>query len=320
MNTFNLTDYLNKAFTQKHLLTLKDWSRDDILHTLAVAADIKAKFRAGKREKLLSNKSLAMIFAKPSTRTRVSFETGIHQLGGYPLFLSSSDIQIGRGEPIKDTAKVLSRYVDGIMIRTFKQEDVEELAFHATVPVINGLTDLYHPCQALADILTIIEQKRDISNLKLAYVGDGNNVAHSLMIICTKLGIDISLACPIGYFPDSDVVDFCEGYSVESSSEMVLTDIPAIAAKDSDFIYTDVWTSMGQEKEQLQRMEKFAPYQVNDELFSHAKPEALFLHCLPAHRGEEVSSNIIDSTRSIVFDQAENRLHAQKAVMALLMK
>jgi len=320
MQDLNLTEYLNMPFSQKHLLSLKDYSKDEILCLLAHSVDLKAKLKAGIKPPLLANKSLAMIFAKPSTRTRVSFEVGIHQLGGYSLFLSSHDIQLGRGEPASDTAKVLSRYVDAIMIRTFKQEDVEELAQFSTVPVINGLTDLFHPCQALADILTVYEHKKRFSGIKLAYVGDGNNVAHSLMIICTKLGLDISLACPPQYRPKDAIITLCAQNAKQSRSSLDISDSPCHAAKDADFIYTDVWTSMGQESEQAERLKIFTSYQINEELFSYAKSDASFLHCLPAHRGEEVTGGIIDSPRSLVFEQAENRLHAQKAVMALLMQ
>lgn len=320
MQDLNLSEYLNFPFTRRHLLSLKDYSKDEILCLLAHAIDLKTKLKAGIKPPILANKALAMIFAKPSTRTRVSFEVGIHQLGGYSLFLSSNDIQLGRGEPVSDTAQVLSRYVDGIMIRTFKQEYVEELAQYSTIPVINGLTDLFHPCQALADILTVYEHKKRFSDIKLAYIGDGNNVAHSLMIVCTKLGIDISLACPSGYLPKEDIITLCVQYSDESGAKLEISADPFIAAKNADFIYTDVWTSMGQEAETLKRLKIFAPYQVNEQLFSYAKPDASFLHCLPAHRGEEVTSGIIDSPRSLVFEQAENRLHAQKAVMALLMQ
>jgi len=320
MHDLNLNEYLNMSFSQKHLLSLKDYSKDEILCVLAHSIDIKAKFKAGIKPPILANKALAMIFAKPSTRTRVSFEVGIHQLGGYSLFLSSQDIQLGRGEPVSDTAKVLSRYVDAIMIRTFRQKDVEELAQFSTIPVINGLTDLFHPCQALADILTVYEHKKRFLGIKLAYIGDGNNVAHSLMIICTKLGLDISLACPPQYRPNNQITAICTQFAAQSHSKLDISDEPAHAAKDADFIYTDVWTSMGQEGEQAERLKILTPYQVNEKLFSYAKPDASFLHCLPAHRGEEVISGIIDSPRSLVFEQAENRLHAQKAVMALLMQ
>jgi ornithine carbamoyltransferase len=320
MQDLNLSEYLKFPFAQRHLLSLKDYSKDEILCLLAHAIDLKAKLKAGIKPPILANKALAMIFAKPSTRTRVSFEVGIHHLGGYSLFLSSNDIQLGRGEPVSDTAKVLSRYVDGIMIRTFKQEDVEELAQYSTIPVINGLTDLFHPCQALADVLTMYEHKKRLSRIKLAYIGDGNNVAHSLMIICTKLGIDISLACPERYLPKKDIATLCAQYSDESGTKLEITHMPSEAAKDADFIYTDVWISMGQEAEKIERLKIFTPYQVNAELFSYAKQDTAFLHCLPAHRGEEVTSGIIDSSQSLVFDQAENRLHAQKAVMALLMQ
>lgn len=310
---------LSIPFEQKHLLTLLDYSKEEILRILAVGIELKNQAKQGIMQPILKNKSLAMIFAKPSTRTRVSFEVGIRQLGGNPLFLSSSEIQLGRGEPISDTAKVLSRYVDGIMIRTFKQDDVVELASFSDVPVINGLTDEFHPCQALADIMTIYEKKGRLSQLKVCYIGDGNNVAHSLMIICTKLGIDFSLGCPRGYEPNSNVLATCLKLAKISGSNLVVTDDPYKAAENSDVLYTDVWTSMGQESEKNTRNDIFMPFQVNDALFSAADKDAIFLHCLPAYRGLEVTSEVIDGPKSFVFDQAENRLHAQKAVMALLM-
>jgi len=315
-----LSHYLDEPFKQKHLLTLQSYSKEEILRIIAFGLKLKGELKQGIPHPILDNKSLAMIFAKPSTRTRVSFEVGIRQLGGFPLFLSSAEIQLGRGEPISDTAKVLSRYVDGIMIRTFRQEDVEDLAHYSSVPVINGLTDLYHPCQALADILTIYEKKGKLSGLKLAYLGDGNNVAHSLMIACTKLGIDISIGCPPNYRPNLDVTQACQQYASLTGAKINITDDPYKAAEDADVLYTDVWASMGQESEKQERAKIFAPYQVNEKLFSKARPDASFLHCLPAYRGLEVTGEIIDGPHSLVFEQAENRLHAQKAVMALLIQ
>lgn len=309
-----------KPFAQKHLVSLMDYSKDDILQVLSLALKLKAEYKKSRGQKYLEHKTLAMIFTKSSTRTRVSFETGMLQLGGSSLFLSSADIQLGRGETIADTARVLSRMVDGIMIRTFKQSDVEDLAKYGTIPVINGLTDLVHPCQALADILTLYESKGTLSGLKLAYVGDGNNVAHSLATICSKLGIDFALACPSGYEPDSVIMDAARASAKASGSSVLVTHDPVEAVKGADAVYTDVWASMGQESEQQERIKVFTPYQVNGALFAQAKPDAIFLHCLPCHRGEEVTAEVVDGPRSLVFDEAENRLHAQKAVLVLLMK
>ncbi|HZJ83023.1 MAG TPA: ornithine carbamoyltransferase [Clostridia bacterium] len=286
---------------------------------LSLALDLKQKQKKGIPHPILEGKTLGMLFTKSSTRTRVSFEVGIHQLGGYGLFLSSQDIQLGRGETIEDTAKVLSRYVDAIMIRTFAQKDIEDLAKYGSIPIINGLTDLLHPCQVLADLMTIYEAKKKLKGLKLAYVGDGNNMAHSLLIGCSKVGMDISIASPIGYTPQDSIVDLAYSNGDFSGSRIHITTNPVEAVEGADVIYTDVWTSMGQENETKNRLETFAPYQVNSTLFSLAKPDAIFLHCLPAHRGEEVTSEVIDGPQSLVFEEAENRLHAQKAVMALLM-
>ena len=305
-------------FSQKHLLTLLDYSADDILQVLSFALKLKNMQKCGQPHKLMDGKSVAMIFTKSSTRTRVSFETGIYQLGAHPLFLSADDIQISRGEPISDTAKVLSRYVDAIMIRTYDQSDVEGLAQYGTVPVINGLTDKYHPCQVLADLMTIYEYKGSLMGLKLAFIGDGNNMANSLIAGCAKVGMNISVACPEGYEPDGDVINNSNIAANETGCEIVITRDMELAIKDADVVYTDVWTSMGQEEENIIRQSVFHGYQVNAELFSHAKDEAIFLHCLPAHRGEEVTADVIDGPQSVIFDEAENRLHAQKAVMAML--
>jgi len=260
-----------------------------------------------------------MIFTKSSTRTRVSFEVGMYQLGGYPLFLSSNDIQLGRGETIYDTAQVLSRYLDGIMIRTFAHSDVEELATHGSIPIINGLTDLMHPCQILTDLFTIYEHKGELKGLKLAYVGDGNNIANSLLHGCAKVGMDISVASPKGYECDKNIVAEAQKDAEVSGSKIVLTEDPYVAVKDADVIYTDTWVSMGQEAEKEERIKIFMPYQVNSDLFSKAKEDAIFLHCLPAYRDYEVTSDIIDGSQSLVFDEAENRLHVQKAIMVKLM-
>ncbi len=311
-----------KPFSQKHLLTLQDYTPDEIRQVLALALQLKDQQKKGIDRRMLVGKTLAMIFAKSSTRTRVSFDVGIHQLGGYGLLMPTNQSQMDRGEPAIDTANVLSRYVDGIMIRTYHQHEVEELAEHATIPVINGLTDLVHPCQALADIMTLYEKKGDLKGLKLAYCGDGNNVANSLLIICSKLDINIAIACPHGYEPNAAILR--NAYqnamiSARSGSHILITDDSVEAVKDADAVYTDVFTSMGQEDENDIRQKVFSPYQVNYDLFQHAKKDAIFMHDLPAHRGEEVISEIIDGPRSVIYDQAENRLHAQKAVMALLM-
>lgn len=305
-------------FSQKHLVSLFDYSQDEILTILSLAIKLKKQLKQGLHPLLLKGKILAMIFTKSSTRTRVSFEAGIYQLGGIAQFLSSSDIQLGRGEPISDTAKVLSRMVDGIMIRTFAQSDVEQLAEHGTIPVINGLTDLLHPCQALADLMTYYEYKRGFTG-KLAYIGDGNNVANSLLIICAKLGLNITVACPKGFEPNSDVLERTKQAAELSGSSVVITYDPKEAAENADAVYTDVWASMGQESGAEEKYKHFNGFQVNENLTKYCKEDYIFMHCLPAHRGEEVAADIIDGRHSVVFDEAENRLHAQKAVMALLM-
>lgn len=307
-------------FSQKHLLGLQSYSEDEIYQVLSLALKLKNEQKQGIVHHILKGKALAMIFTKSSTRTRVSFEVGMYQLGGSALFLSSQDIQLGRGETIADTAQVLSRYVDGIMIRTYKQSDVEDLAKYGSVPVINALTDLLHPCQILADLQTIYEKKGALKGLKLAFIGDGNNVAHSLLIGCSKVGMDISVGCPPGYEPNKEIVEMAVQNAVYSGSKVLITDSPLKAIEDADVVYTDVWSSMGQEEESAERMKVFASYQINTSLFSLAKPDAIFLHCLPTHRGEEVTADVIDGSQSVVFDEAENRLHVQKAVMALLMK
>jgi ornithine carbamoyltransferase len=286
---------------------------------LDFAAELKQKQKRGEPHELLKGMTLAMIFQKSSTRTRVSFEVGMFQLGGHALYLNAGDLQLGRGETIADTGRVLGRYVDGIMIRTFAQSDVEELAEHAPVPVINGLTDLLHPCQILADLLTVREHKGRLAGLKLAYVGDGNNVCHSLLFGCAKTGVHISVASPEGYQPREEIVATARDDAGETGATVTITTDPAEAVSGADVVVTDVWASMGQENEQQARLKVFAPYQVNGRLVAGAKPDYIFLHCLPAHRGEEVAAEIIDGPHSVVFDEAENRLHAQKAVMALLM-
>lgn len=309
----------NEPFTQKHLLTLQDWSEDEIYQCLSLALQIKQMQKKGEAQTCLTGKTLAMIFAKSSTRTRVSFEVGTSQLGGSALFLSTADIQLGRGEPISDTAQVLSRMVDGIMIRTFKQSDLEELAKHGSIPIINGLTDEFHPCQVLADLLTIYEKKGTLKGLKLAFVGDGNNMAHSLMIGCSKLGMDVAIASPDGYKPNPSYTAWSVANAEKHGSKVTICTDPLEACKDADVLYTDVWASMGQEGEAAKRREAFKGYQINADCLSVAKKDCIFLHCLPAHRGEEVTAEVIDGKHSVIFDEAENRLHAQKAVMALLM-
>lgn len=304
----------------KHLVSLYDLTIEEIEEIFRLSEKLKKELKQGIQHHLLKGKTLGMIFSKSSTRTRVSFETGMYQLGGYALFLNSSDIQLGRGETIYDTAQVLSRYLDGIMIRTFKQSDVEELAKYGSIPVINGLTDLMHPCQILADLFTIYEHKGTLKGLKVAYLGDGNNIANSLLHGCAKLGVNLSIASPKGYECDQKIIEEALSDAKKSGSKIVLTEDPIEAVKDADAVYTDTWVSMGQENEKEQRLKTFMPYQVNSELFSKAKEDAIFLHCLPAYRGYEVTSEVIDGSRSVVFDEAENRLHVQKAIMALLMK
>ncbi len=303
----------------KHLLSLNDLSTDEIHDLLKLSAKLKRQTKEGVQHHLLKGKTLGMIFTKSSTRTRVSFEVGMYQLGGYSLFLSSNDIQLGRGESIFDTANVLSRYIDGIMIRTFKQSDVEDLAKYGSIPVINGLTDEMHPCQILADLLTVYEHKGKLEGLKLAYIGDGNNVAHSLLHGCAKTGMDIAIASPKGYECDSRYVDEAKEAAKSSGSNVVLTQDPVEAIANADVVYADTWISMGQEDQKEEKLNIFMPYQINSQLFSKAKEDAIFLHCLPAYRGYEVTEDVIDGAQSVIFDEAENRLHAQKAVMATLM-
>lgn len=297
-----------------HLLKLSDLSGEEILDILNLADQLKYEQHNGIPHPHLAGKTLGMIFTKSSTRTRVSFEVGMYQLGGQALFLSGSDIQLGRGEPIRDTARVLSRYLDGIMIRTFKQSDVEELAEYGSIPIINGLTDFCHPCQVLADLMTIREKKGSFKGLKLCFIGDGNNMANSLIAGCIRLGIEVAIGCPDTYRPDEGIM--AEGFA--SGLLTVTSDIFA-AAKDADVIYTDVWASMGQEGEAAERQKVFAGYQVNAELMAVAKPDAMVLHCLPAHRGEEITEDMLEAHADEIFEEAENRLHAQKAVMVKLM-
>ena len=298
------------------LLSVTD-IKDDVKYIL----DLASKIKAGEIEdKPLEGKTLAMIFEKSSTRTRVSFDVGMYQLGGRAIFLSSNDLQMGRGEPISDTAKVLSRFVDGIMIRAIKHSDVEELAKHSDVPVINGLTDLEHPCQALADMLTIKEHLGDWEGRKICFVGDGNNVSNSILLIAPLLGMDISLACPKGYEPNEDILKTAREYASENNTEIIVTDNLEIALENVDAVFTDVWISMGDEAEEAKRKMDFAPFQVNKDLMSLANDGAIFLHCLPATRGLEVTSDVIDGPQSVIYDEAENRMHAQNAVLYYYLK
>ncbi|MFZ5813976.1 MAG: ornithine carbamoyltransferase [Bacillota bacterium] len=303
----------------RDVISIHDWSRDELAEALDLAQWLKERLKLGLREEPLKGKTLGMYFAKPSTRTRLSFEVGIQQLGGYGLFLSAADLQLRRGESIADTARVMSRYLDGIMIRTFAHQDVVELAQWADIPVINGLTDEEHPCQVMADLLTIREKLGPLGGLKMAYVGDGNNMAHSLMDGGAKFGMHVVVASPSGYAPDPDRVARAQAVAAKYGGLIEVVDDPALAVAGANVVYTDVWTSMGQEEESARRLAAFQGYQVDQRLMSHADPTAIFLHCLPAHRGEEVAAEVIDGPQSVVFDQAENRLHAQKAIMALIM-
>lgn len=308
-------------FQHKDFLTLGQLESFEMKSLLSDALHLKEMQKKGIPHPYLSGKVLGLIFEKSSTRTRVSFEVGMLQLGGQAIFLSSKDIQLGRGEPVSDTAKVLSRYVDGLMVRTFAHSSIEEFAQNATVPVINGLTDLHHPCQVLADLLTILEHKGKLAGLKMCYVGDGNNnMTHSLIEGAAKVGIHISVASPKGYEPNQVIIDDALATAKKTGSTIEITHDPIAAVKDADVIVTDVWTSMGMEAEYEQRLQIFQPFQVNKELCQHAKKDYIFLHCLPAHRGEEVTSDIIDGPHSVVFVEAENRLHAQKAILKALME
>ena len=299
----------------KHLLKMLDLSKEEILDILNLADQLKYENKNGIEHHILKGKTLGMIFQKSSTRTRVSFETGMYQLGGYPLFLSSSDLQIGRGEPVQDTARVLSRYLDGIMIRTFEQKEVEDLAKYGSIPVINGLTDFCHPCQVLADLMTIREFKGRFEGLKMCYIGDGNNMANSLIVGGLKVGMEVSIACPKDYQPAAEVLEFAKGYGDKFS----MTDVPLEAAKDADVLFTDVWTSMGEEAETEKRKIAFKGYQINDDIMAVAKADAMVQHCLPAHREEEITEKVFEAHANEIFEEAENRLHAQKAVMVKVM-
>lgn len=298
----------------KHLLKMLDLSTEEIIDILNLADQLKYEQKHGIPHNHLKGKTLGMIFQKASTRTRVSFETGMYQLGGYALFLSANEMQIGRGEPVQDTARVLSRYIDGIMIRTFEQKEVEDLAEFGNIPVINGLTDLSHPCQVLADLMTVREYKNKLDGLKMCYIGDGNNMANSLTVGCLKVGMDVSLACPEGYYPSKATLEFAKQFP-----NFKLVNNPKEAAADADVLFTDVWASMGQEGEAEKRRIAFKGYQINDEIMSVAKSDAMVMHCLPAHREEEITAKVFENHAAEIFDEAENRLHAQKAVMVKLM-
>jgi ornithine carbamoyltransferase len=299
----------------KHFLKLLDCTTEEIIELLDLADQLKKYVKEGKEHHFLKGKTLGMIFEKSSTRTRVSFETGMYQLGGHALFISSKDAQIGRGEPTQDTARVLSRYLDGIMIRTFEQEEVETLAKFGSIPIINGLTDFCHPCQIMADLQTIREHKGKLDGLRMCYIGDGNNMANSLIVGGLKVGMTVSVACPEGYRPDSKVLEFAKEYG----DKFILTDDPKVAAKNADVMITDVWASMGQEEEHAIRAKAFDGYQINDELMALTNAGCMVQHCLPAHRGEEITAEVFEAHADEIFDEAENRLHAQKAILVKLM-
>lgn len=303
----------------RSLIEIQHLTLEEIYQIFDLSKTLKEERLIGKKHHVLEGKKLGMIFSKPSTRTRVSFEVGIYELGGVGLYFNQNDLQLKKSESVSDTAKVLSRYLDGIMIRTFDHQDVIDLAKYGSIPVINGLTDLHHPCQVLTDLFTAYEKRRKLQGLKLAYIGDGNNMAHSLLQGCSKVGMDIAIASPSGYKP----LDFVVKESMENAkymgSKVEILDDPIAAVKNADIVYTDVWASMGQEKEAEERKKKFAGFQVNPQLVKNAKDDYIFMHCLPAHRGEEVVDEICDSPNSVIFDEAENRLHVQKAIMALVM-
>jgi ornithine carbamoyltransferase len=306
-------------FRGRSFLSMHDWEVEHLQAMLRLAAQLKDDLRVGRPHAHLAGRTLGMIFQKSSTRTRVSFEVGMAQLGGQALFLSSSDLQLGRGETIADTAQVLGRYVDGIMARTYAHSDVENLARYSGVPVINGLTDLLHPCQAMADVMTIQEKKGRLAGIRLAYVGDSNNVTHSLLQAGAKFGMQVRVASPAGYQPNPEITDAAREQVRRTGGEIRIGEDPAEAVRGADVVYTDTWASMGQEEERDTRLRVFRPYQVDGRLMAQAAADALFMHCLPAHRGEEVTAEVMDGPHSVVFDEAENRLHVQKAILALLM-
>jgi ornithine carbamoyltransferase len=312
-------DDLGRSFSGKSFLSIHDFTTEQIMRVIDLAAALKAEQKAGVPHPILKGKTLGMIFLKPSTRTRISFEVAMWQLGGYGLFLNANDLQLKRGETVADTARVLSRYLHGIMIRTFAHSDVVELAQEGSIPVINGLTDLLHPCQVMADLLTGIEKFGDLKGRKLAYIGDGNNMVHSLMYGGAKVGMHVACASPAGYEPDAEVLAAARADGAEMGAEMEVVRDPKEAVRGADILYTDVWASMGQEAEYEKRVRDFAGYQINAELVSLANPDCIVMHCLPAHRGEEITGEVIDGPHSVLWDEAENRLHAQKAILALTM-
>ena len=303
----------------EHFISIHDITVDEFHHLLDLGLKLKSEQKRGIAHPILKGKVLGMIFTKSSTRTRVSFETGMYQLGGFPIFLSSNDIQLGRGESIYDTANVLSRFVDGIMIRTYAHQDVLDLAKFGSIPIINGLTDLLHPCQVMADLMTVYEHKGKLEGLKLAYIGDGNNMANSLLYGCAKAGMNISVATPENYEPDAEVIENAKADAKQTGAEIVITRDPVEAMTNADVVCTDTWVSMGQEKEKAERIKAFEGYCVDGKLFSKSKDDSIFIHCLPAYRGYEVTEEVIDGPRSVIFDEAENRLHAQKGVLAAVM-
>ena len=303
----------------KSLIEINPLSLEEIYQIFDLSRTLKEKQNTGEPHKLLEGKTLGMIFAKPSTRTRISFEAGIYQLGGMGMYFNQNDLQLKKSESVSDTAKVLSRYLNGIMIRTFDHQDVIDLAKFGSIPVINGLTDLHHPCQVLTDLFTVLEKRRTLKGLKLVYIGDGNNMAHSLLHGCSKVGMNITIASPSGYMPHQEIVAESKVNAKYMGSKIEITEDPVKAVSGADIIYTDVWASMGQEKEAVKRRKKFIKYQVNSKLVKNAKDDYIFMHCLPAHRGDEVTDEICDSPNSVIFDEAENRLHVQKAIMALVM-
>lgn len=312
-------EIIEEGLKGRDLLSLLDYTSEEVLYLLYKADEMKKEMLQGNMPPVLAGKTLGMIFEKSSTRTRVSFEVGMIQLGGHPIVMNARDLQIGRGESVYDTGHVLSEYLDGIMIRANSHEMVKELAEHTTMPIINGLTDVFHPCQALADLLTILEVKGSLKGKKIAYVGDGNNVAHSLIIAAAHTGMHATIATPVGYEYNAELLEKAKVLAAENGGSVVATTDPVEAVKDADAVYSDVWTSMGQEEEAAARLEAFKDFQINDELVVHAKEDYMFLHCLPAHREEEVATSVIDGPNSYIFQQAGNRLHAQKAVLATLL-
>ena len=306
-------------FKGKDFITLADFSKEELIYLIELASRLKAETKSGTPHEILKNKTLAMFFSKPSLRTRISFEVGMHQLGGKSYVIKQDEISLGVRESIADTARVLSRYVDGVMIRTFDHSDVLEFAKWADVPVINGLTDISHPCHVMADLLTIKERFNSLEGLKLAYLVDGNNMAHSLMLGCAILGMDVSIGCPQGYEPDKSYIELAQNFAKNSGSKVVVTNQPQEAVHSANVLYTDVWASMGQEAEAEARKKIFYPYQLNFGILKEAAEDVIVLHCLPAHRGEEITEDVLEKYADVIFDEAENRLHAQKAVLASLL-